>query len=166
MARKWLPSDWMDEMPPQMADSPSDFLKRNAAGVLQLTPLDDCGIDPADIEPGAEIAFCWVDRHDSILLTVFDGGTWSVVGDIPESANQFFYDYDCMADNLDALVKGDPGFTEALTSGEYDIDVATWSEANVIFEVRVLESGAATFTEVTPPADIGHPYGLEHPVAS
>lgn len=166
MARKWLPSEWMDEMPPTMADNPSDFLKRNAAGVLQLTPVDECGLDPTDIEQGAEIAFCWVDRHDSILLTVFEGGTWSVVGDIPESANQFFYDYDAMADDLDTLVKGDAGFTDPLSPGEYDIDVATWSEDSILFHVAVLESGAAAFVEVKQPADIGHPYGLEHPVAS
>lgn len=165
MTRKWLPSDWMDEMPPQMADNPSDFLKRNAAGVLQLTPLDDCGVEPADIEPGAEVAFCWVDRHDSILLTVFEGGTWSVVGDIPDTANNFFYDWDIMAPTLGDLVKGDPGFTDPLTPGEYDIDVATWSEGLNLFQVRVLESGAAEFAELQRPAAI-HADGNQHPVAS
>jgi hypothetical protein len=64
MTRKWLPSEWMDEMPPTLGDSPDAFLKRNANGVLQLAPID--GDDewpiPTDIEKGFVVdVWTWSD---------------------------------------------------------------------------------------------------------
>ena len=153
MTRKWLPSEWMDEMPPRMGTSPDDFLKRNAAGVLQLTPIEkdldpEDWPQPADIEQGAEIAFCWVEHHGSAMLVVNADGTWRCDEDFPEGTNWYFYDLEHLADSIGELVAGDEGITDPLEPGEYLIEGATWSQDNVVFEVKVLETGAATFVEV------------------
>ncbi len=148
--RTWLPSDWMDEMPPTFGESPDSFLKRNTAGVLQLTPIGDLEPEdwpqPVDIEVGAEIAFTWVERHDSVAVIVEVDGTYSVRGTIAESANSF-WDGNAIADSIGGLVAGDE-FNDPLGPGEYDVSVSTWSDESVVFAVRVLESGAASFVEV------------------
>lgn len=165
--RKWLPSEWMDEMPPTSSKSPSDFLKRNTDGVLQLTQIDDDESSSLikSIELGAEVAFTWYEHRGQSTLTIRDDWTWSI--DPPFDADTNCYRSDdadseniwCeMQDLVDDMRDndGEPGTCE--------VEGWTWSD-DVLFEVRVLDSGAAEFVPITIP-DAGHPYGCEHPVAS
>lgn len=162
MTRKWLPAEWLDEMPPTTGDSPDAFLKRNARGVLQLTPIDDEWPSPVDIEPGAEVVFCWHEDRGTATLTVRADGSW--VSDAVEAdTNCFAIDGDLVGRTMEDVIthlKDTGGFDP----GDVLVDCWTWSDGTP-FEVRVLESGAASFHEVTRPADAGHPYGNEHSVS-
>lgn len=167
MTRKWLPSDWMDEMPPTPGDSPDAFLKRNADGVLQLAPIDnDDAADARDMQPGAEVPFTWYEPRGWSTLTIREDWTWFISPDFDADTNCFRDDageYEDIFPTLQDLV--DNARENGNEPGQCEIEGWTWSE-DVLFEVRVLESGAAEFVEVQQPADAGHPYGIEHPVTS
>lgn len=168
IARSWLPSAWMDEVSPSPSASPDDFLKRNTAGVLQLAPVDDDSdwLKPEDIEEGAEIGFYWCEQRGTSTLTIHADGTWTVDPPFPTDANTFVdagSDYETDL-TIEGLVQAIADTTPGLQTIE--VEAWTWSD-EILLQVRVLESGAASFVPVPVSIpDAGHPYGLEHPVVS
>lgn len=155
--RKWCPADWLDEVPPALGTSPEEFLKRNAAGVLQLFPLDGADEDPEDIAwmvhdltPGEIITFYWTEKRGSRTVTIHEDGTWSLDEPFSADTNCFSDAYGLVdVDSLDGVVQALKDDAHALPC-EVGIDGWVWSDGTH-FRVEVLESGAARLIEV--PAD-------------
>lgn len=151
--RRWLPADWMDEWVPELANSPSDFLRRGAFAkseddVLALCPVGKRELDESAylIKPvgnGDVVAFCWSESYPGVDLTINDDGTWSVDGDIPDAANCFRLEEDVCGSIGDVVDMVRESGSDALWgSPPYAVDVYAWSN-EIPFRVVVLESGAA-----------------------
>lgn len=155
--RKWLPSEWLDEVVPMQGKSPDDFLKRNEQGVLQLVPLDDLedtSWTPTDLEQGQIVEFSWFEDRGYATLIVREDGSWYCDPPFDEEANCISdSDGDIIAQSVEDYVQqqtelmfgGEPG---GLEPGRYELDGWYWSDS-IPFRVKVLESGAASFERVS-----------------
>ncbi len=152
--RKWLPSEWLDEIVPIQGTSPDDFLKRNEAGVLQLVALDDpedtCW-GPTDLTPGQIVEFSWFEDRGYATLIVREDGTWYCDPPFEGEGNCIAdSDGDIIAQSVEDYVqqRTEPMFGgEALEPGSHELDGWYWSDP-ISFRVKVLESGAASFEQV------------------
>lgn len=155
--RKWLPSEWLDEVVPMQGQSPNDFLKRNEEGVLQLVPLDDpedTAWTPSDLQPGQVVEFSWFEDRGYATLVVREDGTWYCDPPFEGDANCISdFDGDIIAQSVEDYVEQrtkpefEPNPADRLVAGQYELDGWYWSDS-IPFRVRVLESGAASFEQV------------------
>jgi len=152
--RKWLPSDWMDEMPPATGKSPDEFLRREPkTGQLQLYPLDLH--DEADwfaamvrdLARGDEVSFMWHEPRGSRTMTVQEDGTWSLNEPFAQDAN-CFDDEDGnfgVTNDLAEIAANLRGEAQEFPT-EVEVDGWTWSN-RIVFRVEV-DGTAARFEEV------------------
>jgi hypothetical protein len=152
--RKWLPSEWMDEVPPQTGATPEQFLRRNPeTGVLQLWPIDaaenydDHNLAMArDLKDGDIVLFNWTEMRGFRSMTVKGGGAWTLDQAFAADANCFdneSSDFGVTSDLADIakLAAETLSADDEVTVGVYGW---TWSD-DVAFRVRTFESGAAHF---------------------
>lgn len=146
--RKWLPSEWMDELPPSLGVSPSDFIFTDEAGRHFLRRLADDRDDEEEEEgdfffrplsPGDVVAFCWHEPFGARVVTVGADGHWTVDAPVPEIANCFNDEEWNIHGSLDELA-AERG------PGRYEVDVYTWSD-DELFEFGVRD-GMAAFERV------------------
>lgn len=151
--RKWLPIEWLDEVPAKSGPTPEAFLQRGDDGVLRLFPLDYPAEEwptPEPIQPDQVVTFTWHEDRGRRIATVNVDRTWSLDEPFPSDTNCFEDAHGFMEveGDLDSLVKG---FCDDLADTEFPkqvpVDGWTWSDGTK-FRVRVLESGAAQFEEV------------------
>lgn len=156
--RKWLPSDWMDEMPPQTGAAPDAFLRRHPdTGTLQLWPLDASNHEPEsigwmvrDLKDGDVVSFMWHEGHGGREMAVKADGSWTLDKPFPDSANCFDDDdgnWEVIG-NLDAVASTVHGSGEGEFPRLVGVIGWTWS-AGSNFRLVAGESGAAHFVEVT-----------------
>lgn len=153
--RKWIPAAWMDEVVPTCGASPDDFLKRNADGVLQLTPIDgDEGENwppTVDLQPGQEVHFCWMEDRGTATLVVGEDGTWFLDQPFDGEANCITdADGDDIAQSVEDYVTQRREYSlsdTGLEPGRHELWGWYWSDS-IPHRVKVLESGAASFERV------------------
>jgi hypothetical protein len=151
-ARQYSPAEWCDEVMPELGNSPDDFLRRDAEGVLRLSAIDEDNRETWDepISAGQIVEFMWTEIYPDRVLTWDDDGNWSLDQPAPPMANCFRPsdgDYEDICDDPADIV-------QAALSGEREeyhspmtLEVWGWQDAGK-YRVKVLESGAATFEPV------------------
>lgn len=139
--RKWLPTDWQDEVTPPPAVSPSDFIQLDADGPF-LAPLgwkpdteELAEHDPRiRLEDGTLVQFSWVEDHGHRTLTVLADGSWTLDEPFPDAAEQFWLpgDPDTINLGIDDLVRGSiDGWSDPLPPGDWVVAGYTWGPHSV-----------------------------------
>ena len=136
--RKWLPTDWQDELTPPPSVSPSDFLRFDDEGAF-LAPLDWSpegepeGFGPIRLSDGTSVRFSWVEDHGQRTLTVYEDGSWKLDEPFPDGVEQFWLpgNPDTLSLSIDELVRGDDGvWVEPLPAGDCIVGGYTWGPAS------------------------------------
>lgn len=134
--RKWIPTEWVDELNPTLLDSPDAFIERIGEGWgLRLPAGDpDRGNEfyQTAVEPGQIVNFMWTEHYGDRTVIVHPDRTW-IIDQPPAEAVTHFYEHSqgVLADSIEEMVNGVPdcGVSDPLEPGEYEISTYTWSEA-------------------------------------
>jgi hypothetical protein len=151
--RRYLPAEWLDEMVPELGNSPSDFLRRDENGELHLSPIEEDNRETWDeiITPGKVVAFEWTETYDDRVLTWDKDGNWSLDAPAPATANCFrpseVGDFDDIWNDLGELVQAALSDRRDEYQSPMVLEVYGWQDAGN-YRVKVLESGVATFEPV------------------
>lgn len=149
--RKWIPSEWLDELNPMMLDSPDAYIEVIGNGWgLRLPEGDDDRENPfyqSAVEPGQVVNFLWTDNFGQVVLTVRHNGSWSTDYSTPEGATHFYeHSTGAITDSIAELVNGDPeSHLDPLPPGDYVVDCYTWSE-DIPLRFDVGPDGVARFS--------------------
>lgn len=153
--RKWCPADWLDEMPPTLGTSPSDFLRRGEDGLIRLTPLGDDEIEPVVLAAGDAVEFEWTELRGTSVLTLMPDGGFTVDPPFPDDTNCFrlddgFYEMGhSIADLIESIRDAEDKRTQ------FEVDGWVW-ESGGVYRLRALESGALHFEHVSEEGPFQH----------
>lgn len=149
--RKWLPSEYQDEVIPEVQKSPDQFLQNHPDhGWIMLPPDEEADEESfyfKKLEPGQIIRFDATESYGFYTLTVREDRSYSVDGEIPSKANCFVVDHDIytLQDTLGSLVEGDGCLTDPLEPGEYTLTAYWWSERPTHFRFEIDADGNGRF---------------------
>lgn len=133
MTRKWVPSEYVDEITPPPRETPSDWIVDGKA----LAGFDETD-PPKPLTEGQIVEFSWSADLGSCTITLREDGSYTTdapVPDAPEGGTFNVYD-GCDADTLAFDM---PSFIEALREegpGSYDAAFFSWSTRNHPFTFR------------------------------
>ena len=149
--RKWLPAEFMDELPPMTATNPDDFLWRSPDGVLMLSLADEMERrdDLAEpmltrpIQPGELIEFFWNEDRGHRTIQISQDGSWTIDAPFPgDTTNIYDVDTEILEDSVDQFVHAFVRDCGELLPTTVDVHGYVWEDGN-FFRVEVAESGAA-----------------------
>ena len=121
MARKWLPTDYQDEMIPELRASPDDWIV-NGGSVAGMWEDDE----PTPVAEGEVVKFDWCEHLGRAKLVVSHDGTWTCDCPIPKAP--YGSEFHVMAVGDPAAMNVDmEDFITELDPGEYDIRFYAWS---------------------------------------
>lgn len=134
--RKWLPTEWADEVSPTPEESPDKFIERDGERWVLRPPVGNAFRDEEylriAIEPGQVVDFMATEHFGYRIVTVNTDRTFSVDRPYPEKTTHFWGGDDQLAHTLAELVNGDPelpGMYDPLEPGEHEIAVYWWSDS-------------------------------------
>ncbi|MCB8835974.1 hypothetical protein [Aurantimonas sp. VKM B-3413] len=146
-ARQWLPTIWLDEVVPSLAEDPTDFLEKDEAGIWHVRPCDEqdreSGCYDIVVEPGQIVGWCYFEPYDDVTLTIDESGDFVVDGTYPAAANGFIADNDgdTFAESMDDLVSG---CGNPLDPGTYKVQVYFWSD-EILHVAEIAPEGSLRF---------------------
>lgn len=139
--RKWIPTEWLDEVLPRMRPTPDAYIERDGAGWAMRLPLGDADRDndfyAAAIEDGQIVDFSHVDDLGAVVVTVAADRSFTVDRPVPEQATHFYDGALDIAETIAEAVNGDPEWpdtSEPLEPGEHVIRIAHWGHASFRFD--------------------------------
>jgi hypothetical protein len=148
--RGWLPAEWVDEAVPTLMATHDHFIERQGDAWLLRLPKGDLDRDNefycTPIEPGQVVAFNCNEHYGEFELTVGKDGQFRTDRTYPDRANCFAIDWECMADTLAGLVKGD-GWQDPVEPGVHALSIYYWSE-DIPFRFDLNASGDGRFVLV------------------
>ncbi|MCQ0986437.1 hypothetical protein [Jiella marina] len=148
--RQWLPSEWMDEIVPGLADDPSDFIEQDADGSWHLRPKNESDRDNdffhEVLEPGRVVKWRFFEDYGEVRVTVGEAPDEFTVHDpVPDTTTHFVanHDIETLADSMEGLVDG-YGWGEPLNKGEHQIQIYRWSDS-LPFRFEIDQDGKGRF---------------------
>ena len=139
--RKWLPSDYQDEVIPPPRNHPNDWIVRLPGDSYGLAPADESEADPRILKDGDIVKFDWTESHGRAEFTVNADRTWLIDRDAPNAPEGGYMMVAIYGDTVDTMMPGLDEFAEAfisnLSDGELPFsDIVTfysWSSESLEF---------------------------------
>lgn len=147
-ARKWVPSFYVDELPPPARSHPEDWITREEGRHI-LSAGRHAGYPMIPIAEGDIVRFRSLIEWGVFNITTYSNGGWSSDRPIPTEANGFVEpgEPESYAASMDEFVENWID-AYAVTEGEVGpVDVYTWSE-DVYFQLIIGQDQALSFTPV------------------
>ncbi len=128
MCRKWVPSDYVDEITPPPRETPDAWIEGGNA----LAAFDDAA-PPRPLAEGEIVRFSWVETLGAVTITIAEDGSWTSNPPIPETPEGAAfhiwepYDPDTLSFDVDSFVAQ---WFELDGPGEIDAETYAWSTEN------------------------------------
>ena len=137
--RRWLPSEWMDEVIPEPRDSPSAWIFKSDDGSYSVadneTAYGSQDLAGAPLAEGDVVEFSWTEDHGQQTVSFNGAGGWTLAGAEPTATPGStmlyieIYNAENMTDSLDELCRSE--MERDPSAHDIEVSFYAWSDASV-----------------------------------
>ena len=144
--RKWLPTEWLDEVVPEPQDSPDAFISPVGDSALELRaptePRED-GFYVSPLTEGQIVEFVAFDDYGTLQLTIHADRTFETDDPVPAGATLFMLEGepDTISGSIEEMVRN---LDDPIDPGTYTVAAYSW-QRHASFRLELDEKRVARF---------------------